>query len=259
MKIGIITIGNELLNGMRIDTNSIWIGEFVQPAGGNVVWKASVVDNKNQIVHILNSISDDIDIIIMTGGLGPTHDDITLKVLSDYFKTELEFDKHYWEILKKRYRSLNKKYTESNRSQAMKPVDASIIDNSIGTARGVHFKNKKFNLFALPGVPSEMKGMMNSYILPFINKRSKTKTYYKLLRTTGITESSLFEMLKDKISSNKKIELAFLPRFTGVDIRISSHREIYLDNFYSDLFPMLSKYIYADSSKDIENIIFPSI
>ena len=84
MKIGIITIGNELLNGMRIDTNSSWIGESVQPAGGNVVWKASVVDNKNQIVHILNSISDDIDIIIMTGGLGPTHDDITLKVLSDY-------------------------------------------------------------------------------------------------------------------------------------------------------------------------------
>ena len=137
----------------------------------------------------------------------------------------------------------------------MKPVDASTIDNSIGTARGVHFKNKKFNLFALPGVPSEMKGMMNSYILPFIYKRSKTKTYYKLLRTTGITESSLFEILKDKINSNKKIKLAFLPRFTGVDIRISSHREIDLDNFHSDLFSMLSKYIYADSSKDIENII----
>ena len=255
MKIGIITIGNELLNGMRIDTNSSWIGESVQPAGGNVVWKASVVDDKNQIIHVLNSISDNIDVIIMTGGLGPTHDDITLKVLSDYFKTELEFDNHYWEILKKRYRSLNKKNTKSNRSQAMKPVDALTIDNSIGTARGVHFKNKKFNLFALPGVPSEMKGMMNSYILPFIYKRSKTKIHYKLLRTTGITESSLFEMLKDKISSNKKIELAFLPRFTGVDIRISSHREIDLDNFHSDLFSMLSKYIYADSSKDIENII----
>ncbi|GIR96756.1 hypothetical protein CM15mP99_3910 [bacterium] len=100
MKIGIITIGNELLNGMRIDTNSSWIGESVQPAGGNVVWKASVVDDKNQIIHVLNSISDNIDVIIMTGGLGPTHDDITLKVLSDYFKTELEFDNHYWETLK---------------------------------------------------------------------------------------------------------------------------------------------------------------
>ena len=140
MKIGIITIGNELLNGMRIDTNSSWIGESVQLAGGNVVWKASVVDDKNQIIHVLNSISDNIDVIIMTGGLGPTHDDITLKVLSDYFKTELEFDNHYWEILKKRYRSLNKKNTKSNRSQAMKPVDALTIDNSIGTARGIHFK-----------------------------------------------------------------------------------------------------------------------
>ena len=96
---------------------------------------------------------------------------------------------------------------------------------------------------------------LDTPILVIIYKRSKTKTYYKLLRTTGITESSLFEMLKDKISSNKKIELAFLPRFTGVDIRISSHREIDLDNFHSDLFSMLRKYIYADSSKDIENII----
>ena len=160
MKIGLITIGAELLNGTRIDTNAGWIGHEVISSGGKVLWHATISDTENDIVEALNNVPKSIDIIICTGGLGPTHDDITLSVLFDYFKVKAEFDSDYWELLTNKFLQRDLKIPDINKNQAMKPSIGNIIPNPIGSARGLHLKNNSFDLFALPGVPSEILNLL---------------------------------------------------------------------------------------------------
>lgn len=255
MNLGLITIGNELLNGTRLDTNSAWIGENVIPKGGRVVWRLSIGDEYEQIFNALNSIPKNINAIITTGGLGPTHDDITLKVLCDYFKTKLIFDEPYWKKLKSRFKQMNKNISESNKSQALFPETGDVIDNPIGSARGVHLTNQQFHLFALPGVPAEMKAIMKDSILPWVGKHSNLSIHSHLIRTTGIMESSLFEKMKKYLDLNKEVSVAYLPRLTGVDIRLTSIDKKKLMNFIERINLLIGKYVYANSDTDIEKII----
>ncbi len=255
MNLGLITIGNELLNGTRLDTNSAWIGENVIPKGGKVVWRLSIGDEYEQIYNALNSIPKNINVIITTGGLGPTHDDITPKVLCDFFKTKLIFDQAYWKKLKSRFKQMNKKISESNKSQALFPETSNVIDNPIGSARGIHLTNQQFHLFALPGVPAEMKAIMKDSILPWLDKHSNLSIHSHIIRTTGIMESSLFEKMKKYLDLNNEVAVAYLPRFTGVDIRLTSIDKKKLMNFVERINLLIGKYVYANSNTDIEKII----
>ena len=160
MKIGLITIGAELLNGTRTDTNASWIGQSVLSVGGNIDWHMTVNDTEESIINSLSQTPSDIKIILCTGGLGPTHDDITSSVLYKYFNDEPLFDEEYWNLLTEKFEARGIKIPQSNKNQAIKPKIAKIIPNLIGSARGLHFKNNNYQLFAMPGVPSEMKQMM---------------------------------------------------------------------------------------------------
>jgi nicotinamide-nucleotide amidase len=254
MKIGLITIGDELLNGTRIDTNASWIGQSVESTGACINWHMTVNDNYDSIIESLDNVPSDIKIILCTGGLGPTHDDITPSVLYKYFNDKPIIDKKYWSLLKEKFKSRGIEIPESNKSQAMKPNKGKVIENSIGSARGLHFKNNNFQLFSMPGVPSEMKLMMNNYILPIIDKLSQKENYVKLIRTTGIMESSLYEILEPYLDSNN-ITLAFLPSFTGVDLRISSNKKDDLNIFLDRILPLINKYYYADEHIELENVL----
>jgi nicotinamide-nucleotide amidase len=255
MKIGLITIGAELLNGTRIDTNAGWIGHEVISSGGKVLWHATISDTENDIVEALNNVPKSIDIIICTGGLGPTHDDITLSVLFDYFKVKAEFDSDYWELLTNKFLQRDLKIPDINKNQAMKPSIGNIIPNPIGSARGLHLKNNSFDLFALPGVPSEMKAMMNEYVLPWIQEKSNITYNVKLLRTTGIMESALYEKLESFINDHQKIEVAFLPKLTGVDIRISSNSKNINTSFVNKINPIINKYYYGELDIELEDVV----
>ena len=136
----------------------------------------------------------------------------------------------------------------------MIPQNGKIIPNPIGSARGLHFKNNNFQLFSMPGVPSEMKLMMNNYILPIIDKKTQKKNYVKLIRTTGIMESSIFDIIEPYLNNNN-ISLAFLPSFTGVDLRISSNINDDLIIFFDKILPLLSKYYYADDHIELEDVL----
>ena len=254
MKIGLITIGAELLNGTRIDTNASWIGKSVISAGGSIHWHMTVNDTNESIVNSLNQVPEDIEIILCTGGLGPTHDDITPTVLYTYFNDNPLFDDEYWSLLTSRFKSRGIDIPESNKNQAMKPKKGKIIPNSIGSARGLHFKNNNYQIFAMPGVPSEMKLMMNDFILPIIDKKTQKKNYVKLIRTTGIMESSIFDIIEPYLNNNN-ISLAFLPSFTGVDLRISSNINDDLIIFLDKILPLLSKYYYADDHIELEDVL----
>ena len=148
MNIGLVTIGAELLNGTRIDTNAGWIGAQVISHGGKVIWHTTISDSQNDIKEALNNVPKSIKIIICTGGLGPTHDDITSSVLFDYFNVETEFDSEYWQLLSEKFAKRGIKIPNSNKNQAIRPSNsnAKMITNTLGSARGLHLNNDNFNL-----------------------------------------------------------------------------------------------------------------
>ena len=256
MKIGIITIGSELLNRSRLDTNAHWIAKNVILFGGEIISKSSILDNKDDIFMALdNFLNRDIDMIIITGGLGPTHDDITATSLYKYFNDKPVIDTLYFEELKDRFTKKGFDISNLNKSQALIPSDGDIIPNQVGTARGLSFKSKKTKIIALPGVPSEMKSMMRNSIFPIIQDSSKLSLNYKILRTTGIYESELFSTLRSLIYQYSDVDIAFLPSFLGVDIRVSSKNKTSYDAFLKDVNQKIDGYIFSNNNASLEEVV----
>ncbi|MDP6340018.1 MAG: CinA family nicotinamide mononucleotide deamidase-related protein [Candidatus Marinimicrobia bacterium] len=255
MKIGLITIGAELLNGTRTDTNAAWIGQKVIIAGGNIVWHMTVNDEKAPIEAALNEVPGDVDVVLCTGGLGPTHDDITATVLYKYFGAKEEFDQAYWELLTKKFVSRGRVIPKSNRNQAIRPDIGEVIPNTVGSARGLHFSNESYDCFATPGVPAEMKSMMTDTILPWIKSKSDAEIFVKVMRTTGIMESVLYEKIEHELKSYPDVNVAFLPRFTGVDLRITASEKKSLEQLIKQISPAIQKYHFGGEGVELEDAV----
>ena len=255
MKIGLVTIGAELLNGARTNTNAAWIGQNVISVGGVIDWHMTVNDEKNTIESALDEVPTSIDVVLCTGGLGPTHDDITSSVLYDYFGAKPEFDEQYWQLLTKKFAARDQVIPDINRNQAMKPDIGEVIPNPIGSARGLHLSNKSYHLFAMPGVPAEMKSMMTDTILPWIESRSKSKIHVTVMRTTGIMESVLYEKVQGILDDYPQINVAFLPRFTGVDIRLTTSDKNTLNRLVDQISPVIQKYHFGGEGVELEDVV----
>ena len=255
MKIGLVTIGAELLNGARTNTNAAWIGQNVMSVGGVIDWHMTVNDEKNTIESALDEVPTSIDVVLCTGGLGPTHDDITSSVLYDYFGAKPEFDEQYWQLLTKKFAARDQVIPDINRNQAMKPDIGEVIPNPIGSARGLHLSNKSYHLFAMPGVPAEMKSMMTDTILPWIESRSKSKIHVTVMRTTGIMESVLYEKVQGILDDYPQINVAFLPRFTGVDIRLTTSDKNTLNRLVDQISPVIQKYHFGGEGVELEDVV----
>ena len=256
MNIALITIGNELLAGFTVNTNAAWIGNHVIQTGGNIVWHHTIGDSKEEIHDSLNQIPKDINAVIITGGLGPTHDDITAHALYKYANDIPVFDKKYWQYLQDKLAKRNLRLPEINRNQAMKPEKGTIIPNPIGSARGLHFQVEGRDLFVLPGVPREMKAMMASTVLPWIADQSAGGLTVRTIRTTGIMESGLAEKIGNIVDAlADEIKIAFLPQFTGVDIRVSSADKDAVNQTVNKINLHAEKYIYGHDHDQLEEIV----
>ena len=256
MNIALITIGNELLSGFTVNTNAAWVGNHVLEYGGNIVWHETIGDSKDEIHDALNQVPENVGTVIITGGLGPTHDDVTAHAIYEFVDDTPVFDEEYWNFLQEKMSKRNLKIPKINRNQAMKPQKGKIIANPVGSARGLHFDINNKNLFAVPGVPREMKAMMNTYILPWISDHSSDNLTIHTIRTTGIMESGLAEKMSFVINNlDKTVKIAFLPRFTGVDIRISSIDKTAVDEKKDEIQATISKYIYGKDNQSLEDII----
>ena len=276
MNVGIITIGNELLSGFTLDRNAAWIGQQLLSSGIKVNIHHTIPDDLGVIYDTLeNQYSEwECDQIIVTGGLGPTVDDITVSSFLEYFDDSHEFDKEYWEILSERFKRLNFKMPNLNKNQAYKSKRGIMIPNLVGTARGLHYTKKhqsvlksvkglikgsknKVNFFALPGVPKEMKSMFTNYVLPEIEKSLKNKVVCKSIRTTGVPESILQEKITDIINANnEKCDIAFLPhRMLGVDIRLTSSDNQLVEDLINEIVPRIKKYVYGYDNDKLEQVI----
>ena len=276
MNVGIITIGNELLSGFTLDRNAAWIGQQLLSSGIKVNIHHTIPDDLGVIYDTLeNQYSEwECDQIIVTGGLGPTVDDITVSSFLEYFDDSHEFDKEYWDILSERFKRLNFKMPNLNKNQAYKSKRGIMIPNLVGTARGLHYTKKhqsvlksvkglikgsknKVNFFALPGVPKEMKSMFTNYVLPEIEKSLKNKVVCKSIRTTGVPESILQEKITDIIdANNEKCNIAFLPhRMLGVDIRLTSSDNQLVEDLINEIVPRIKKYVYGYDNDKLEQVI----
>ncbi len=225
MRAEILTIGDEILIGQITNTNSVWIAQELNLMGIKTVHMASVADDETAIINAFDAALTRADFVFITGGLGPTKDDITKKTFSNYFNAELIIDenvlKHVASFFIKRGREL----TEINRNQALVPKGSFVIHNANGTAPGMWMKKNNTTFISMPGVPYEMKSIMTEIVLPKIKAENNLPhIYHKTVLTNGIGESSLAEMIEpweDKLIE-KNIKLAYLPQPGMVRLRLSS-------------------------------------
>jgi len=225
MKAEILTIGDEILIGQITNTNSVWIAQQLNLIGVKIVHMASVADEEDAIITAFDNALTRADFVFITGGLGPTKDDITKKTFSKYFNVELVMDeevlKHVASFFTKRGRQIN----EINSKQALVPKGCTVINNPHGTAPGMWMKKNNTVFISMPGVPFEMKDMMTETILPKIKRENNLPhIYHKTVLTNGIGESALAELIEDWEDNlvKKSIKLAYLPQTGMVRLRLST-------------------------------------
>ena len=257
MNVVILSIGDELLSGHTINTNFSWIGRELSGIGCSIIHQATVPDSKSSISNNLNRlVRMSPDLLITTGGLGPTSDDITRNAIFESLSVSEKFDKKYWNHLKNKFHQMGTQISESNRSQAMVPDIGQVINNPIGSARGFHIEHKEVSVIILPGVPAEMKNMIRDYVIPFINKFEVKKKYTAIVRTTGISESKVFEMTDGIVRKKSNCKVGYYPSYNGVDIRLKSDDCKLVNNIHSDIINILdNNYFYSDSDKSIEQVV----
>lgn len=228
----LLTIGDELLIGQVLNSNVQWMSGQLTDINCTISHHLTVGDQKMKIFEALDYLCISSDFIVIGGGLGPTHDDLTMEALSEYFKIPLFFDADWISKVEAYFKSRNRVMSENNKKQGYLLQGSTRIDNEWGTAAGQHFKTstqgKDVEIFVVPGVPHEMKGMMEKYILPELRKKTM-KAGEKILRstllTTGAGESLLAQRCDpfvQKIKTLPAISLAFLPSPTQVRLRLQT-------------------------------------
>ncbi len=219
-KAEIISIGDEVLAGYTVNTNATFISQQLLSIGLPVQWISTISDQHSEILQALENASGRADAVLVTGGLGPTPDDLTKKAICDFFKVEMRRDADTLENVLQFLKARGIKPTELNQAQALIPDCDLVIPNSVGTAPCLVFERDNRHFFFMPGVPGEMKRMVSDHILDYLKKRlTLTPVHTVLLRTTGIPESRLYEKLKPILDTFPEIQIAFLPRYIGVDLR----------------------------------------
>ena len=223
----IISIGDELLIGQTVNTNASFIGEKLSDININVSKIVAVGDDEKIIMDEFKSGLEKSDVVIVSGGLGPTHDDVTRTCVVKFFKTKLIENKEVLEDIETLFKKRNRKVTDVNKAQALVPEISTPIRNSLGTAPGMWIEKDNKIFAVVPGVPYEMEGMINEFVIPNLSEKSKGSRIKKrrILQTTGIPESTLYERLGDLDELLEGAKLAFLPSIVGVKLRITVEAE----------------------------------
>ncbi len=224
MQAEIITIGDEILIGQILDTNSKWIAEELNKIGVSVYQITSIQDDKAHILKALAEAESNADIVILTGGLGPTKDDITKHTLAEYFDSNLIMNEDIEKHIRSLFKRINYPFTEVNRQQALLPDKCTPLKNNYGTASGMWFNSNGKVIISLPGVPNEMKGLMLEEVLPRIQKKYTLPfIIHKTVITYGMGESMVAEKIEDwEVALPSCIKLAYLPSYGKLRLRLSA-------------------------------------
>jgi len=260
----IITIGDELLIGQVIDTNSAWIAKQLNGAGVSVKRRVAVGDSAEEIIQALDEEGSTSDIILLTGGLGPTSDDITKQVLCDYFGGKMVVNEGALENVKHLFEKVFKRpVSEVNLQQAEVPDVCEVIQNTRGSAPGMIFYKENKIYISMPGVPYEMQGIIEQSVIPLIKEKFELPTIvHRTILTAGIGESALAELIQDfEKRLPKEIKLAYLPSYGMVRLRLSSvvldkkdeNRDI--DSYFDELKILTKDFLVTDVDDSIPVVI----
>ena len=259
----VITIGDELLYGQTLDTNSQWMGQELNRVGIKIGRKTAIGDRREDIVIALDEAQQRADIILITGGLGPTKDDITKTTLADYFDSPISLHPQALSDLKALFAQRNYPLTALNEQQAALPDKCEMVPNAMGTAPGMWFEQDGKVFVSMPGVPYEMKAMMTNTVLPRLQETFALPViFHQMVQTVGIGESWLSEKIADWESAlPEHIRLAYLPSFGKVKLRLTATGDNLLDlekavtEQVRALEPLIEKYVFGYGDISLEEAI----
>lgn len=263
IKAEILAIGDELLYGQIIDTNSHWISQELDKIGVRVVRRTTVGDNKDSIMAAFAAAENRADIVLMTGGLGPTNDDLTKPLLAEYFKCDIELVPEALLAIRAFFEKRGRELTDLNRLQAHLPTKCTYIPNEVGTAPGMWFEENGTVWMSMPGVPHEMKKLMKDFVLPKIKEVFPLPIiYHKVVKTVGIGESWLADLIRDwEKNLPKNIKLAYLPSLGQVKLRLTAFGDDYdelqaaVETQIDLVKPYIEKYIFGYNNETLEESI----
>lgn len=262
MQAEIISIGDELLIGQTVNTNASWLGSALAKIGIPVKWGVTIADDKQAIIDAVEQAMERSELVIMTGGLGPTKDDITKHTLCEYFETELEINHEALQRITAYFESRGRKMLDVNVQQAALPKACKVIHNFHGTACGMWFEKGKSVLVSLPGVPYEMKGMMEDFLLEaFQVKFNVSSLFHKTILLTGIGESYLADQMADweNRTALAGLSLAYLPSPGIVKLRLTSRRgevdESLIDRFFGEMEATLPYHVFGYEKAELNAVV----
>lgn len=258
----LITIGDEILIGQTVDTNSAWMGQKLNEVGVEVHRVQSVRDTAEAIIEAIENVEAKTKIVLITGGLGPTKDDLTKFTLTDYFGGQLEFSEGIFQHIEDLFRQMGRDISHLNRDQAQLPNNAEILRNDVGTASGMKFTKEGRFFISMPGVPYEMKFLMRTHILPWIaSDLMDSDIVHKTFLTQGIPESVLAERIKDwENALPEDLKLAYLPspgivklRLTGKGVK--KELELLIEEQEKALREILGRSIYGTGARSLQEVV----
>lgn len=261
MKTAILTVGTEILFGSITNTNSRYLSEQLRQLGHDVMYHFTVGDNPGRLKDLLAYAYHDCDLVITTGGLGPTQDDLTKEMIAEYFGEIIVEFPEQTEILKKLFADRNRPLTENNLKQAYFPEAAKILDNPNGTAPGFMLEKNGKMIVSMPGPPREMQPMFENKVKPELVKRADSVIVYRNLRTTEIGESRLETELMDLISSQTDPTLATYAKEGECTLRIASKRKTRaeaieaVDDMMFEVLSRVGNYVFSVDDEDLEDVV----
>ena len=261
MKAQIISIGDEILIGQIVNTNAAWIANYLTSEGIECTKITTVSDSKRSIVTALKNAVDNSELVIITGGLGPTNDDITKHTLCSFFNDKLERNNDVLSDIKKFFKQKGRSnILDLNKDQALVPSKSKVIRNPLGTAPGIWLSQNNCEVLALPGVPYEMKILVEHFFREFKKNRKLDSIVQKTIFIRNIPESQLAYMLKEwEASINKDIKLAYLPSPGVVRLRLSgiSNSKAKIESLIQCELDKLNFIVkYDDNSKDLNQLVY---
>ncbi|WP_286748199.1 MULTISPECIES: competence/damage-inducible protein A [unclassified Roseivirga] len=259
----ILTIGDEILYGQITDTNAQWISAELDQLGVRVVRKTTVGDQREAILTAFAEAEKRADMVIITGGLGPTNDDLTMPMLAEYFNSEIVLNESVLNHVKNFFERRGRQFTELNKRQALVPKVAQVLHNELGTAPGTWYERNGKVFVSLPGVPHEMKNLMKQLVLPKLSRHFQTPViYHKLIKTVGIGESFLADIIKDwEANLPEHISLAYLPSVGQVKLRLTAvgeNKQQLVEEVGQQverLLPLAGEFIYGYDETSLEEAV----
>lgn len=261
MKSAILSVGTELLFGQIVNTNAAFLSQQLNLLGFDVMYHYTVGDNPKRLQEMIQVAFQDCDLILTTGGLGPTQDDLTKEIVCRTMGDQMKLHQPSMDRLVAYFKKQNREMTENNKKQAYLPSKATVFDNDAGTAPGFALERDGKHMICMPGPPREMTAMFTGKVLPYLEEKSESTIYYRMLRAFGIGESMLETKLLPLINEQTDPTLATYAKEGECSLRIASKRasrqeaKLAVDDMLEQVKAIVGEHIYSYDDEDLVNVV----